>query len=51
MKETIKNVLFKKAARRALTRLEDKKLLTPEIRKIILDMVNDLKRDLESVKD
>lgn len=46
-----KDVLYKKAARRALTRLEELKALTPEIRKIVLDTINDLRRDLEDVKN
>lgn len=38
-------ILAKKYARRVLTRLENKQLITAEIRKIILDGFNDLVRE------
>jgi hypothetical protein len=41
-------VMVRKYARRVLTRLEQKGLITPEIRGIILDGFNDLLREFQT---
>ncbi len=43
-------VLIKKYSRRVLTRMEEKGLSTPELRKFVLDGFNDLGRELLSKK-
>ncbi len=44
--QRIIDVLVKKYSRKVLTTLEEKNLITPEIRKAILDGFNELGREL-----